>query len=303
MSALRLILLLLLLPPLGVQAAPSGEPFSLYVDFEQAGAMEIARAIESRGNASGFAIVVEDSRAIHSQANQVRNGINIAVGRSALEAWLQQPQSTQVLSVLVTRYDWQQLLSRYPLLAKAGTAVHADPTPHAQIELAQAVSPSLDRIGLLLHEDVDLAALGLNAERMESNNLVLLRSSGDDRVMQELSLLLEQSDALIAIPDGRLYGPENFRHVLLSAYRQRKPVIGFSGAGVNAGCIAAPYVSSEDLAAASIQQLEKMAAWPAQQPLPQAKDIPASEIRINRSVANALGMQLHGIKNITEGSP
>jgi ABC-type uncharacterized transport system substrate-binding protein len=150
-------------------------------------------------------------------------------------------------------------------------------------------------VGLLIHEDTDLLALGLDAEALQASELVVTRSAGSNKeIMQDLASLLEKSDALIAIPDARLYGPQNFRHVLLSAYRQRKPVIGFSGAGVRAGCLMAPYVNGEDLADAAIRRIRLLRQWPANRPLPPSQDLQPSEIRVNEEVAKTLGLQWNG---------
>jgi putative ABC transport system substrate-binding protein len=195
----------------------------------------------------------------------------------------------------VTRYDWQQLAILHPELAQRGTALHVDPSPRAQLRLAQSISPNPTRVGLLIHEDADLLALGLDAEALQASELVVTRSAGsDEEIMQDLASLLEKSDALIAIPDARLYGPQNFRHVLLSAYRQRKPVIGFSGAGVRAGCLMAPYVNGEDLADAAIRRIRQLRQWPANRPLPPSQDLQPSEIRVNEEVAKTLGLQWNG---------
>jgi len=261
----------------------------IWVDFEQAGALAIAELVQSRAGDLSSQLTVTD---LSESITRADNRLDVVVGRTALEHWLKQPSSHYVLSVLVTRYDWQQLAIQYPQLALRGSALYVDPSPRAQLRLAQSISPRLTRVGLLIHEDTDLLALGLDSEALQSSELIVTRSAGsNEEVMQDIASLLEKIDALIAIPDGRLYGPQNFRHVLLSAYRQRKPVIGFSGAGVRAGCVIAPYVNGEDLADAAIRRIRQLQQWPTRRPLPAAQDIEPSEIRVNEEVAKNLGLQ------------
>ena len=264
----------------------------IWVDFEQAGALGIAELVKSRAGDLSAQLTVSD---LTDPNHTMQNSLDVVVGRSALEQWLKQPSSQRVLTLLVTRYDWQQLAILHPELAQRGTALYVDPSPRAQLRLAQSISPNPTRVGLLIHEDTDLLALGLDAEALQASELVVTRSAGsDEEIMQDLASLLEKSDALIAIPDARLYGPQNFRHVLLSAYRQRKPVIGFSGAGVRAGCLMAPYVNGEDLADAAIRRIRQLRQWPASRPLPPSQDLQPSEIRVNEEVAKTLGLQWNG---------
>ena len=267
-------------------------PTRIWVDFEQAGALGIAELVKSRAGDLSAELTVSD---LTDPNHSTQNALDVVVGRRALEQWLKRPTSARVLTLLVTRYDWQQLAIDFPELTVRGTALYVDPSPRAQLKLAQSISPNPTRVGLLIHEDTDLLALGLDAEALQASELIVTRSTGsDEEVMQDLASLLEKSDALIAIPDGRLYGPQNFRHVLLSAYRQRKPVIGFSGAGVRAGCLMAPYVNGEDLADAAIRRIRQLRQWPANRPLPPSQDLQPSEIRVNEDVAKTLGLQWNG---------
>ena len=267
-------------------------PTRIWVDFEQAGALGVAELVKSRAGDLSAELSVSD---LTDPNHSTQNALDVVVGRRALEQWLKRPSSARVLTLLVTRYDWQQLAILHPDLALRGTALYVDPSPRAQLKLAQSISPNPTRVGLLIHEDTDLLALGLDAEALQASELIVTRSAGsDEEVMQDLASLLEKSDALIAIPDGRLYCPQNFRHVLLSAYRQRKPVIGFSGAGVRAGCIAAPYVNGEDLADAAIRRIRQLRQWPASRPLPPPQDLQPSEIRVNEDVAKTMGLQWNG---------
>lgn len=282
-----------------VSGAAFANSIPVWVDFEQAGALGIARLIESRANPAEIKIEVQDSNEIADGQSPLSQQLQVTVGRQALETWLSHSASGNVLALLVTRYDWQQLLKSHPSLRQRGTALHVDPSPLTQLRLAQSIRPSPQRVGILVHEDIDLASIGL--DQVQADPLVsVIQTNESENTLQEISQLLERSDALIAIPDSRLYGPQNFRHVLLSAYRQRKPVIGFSGAGVRAGCIAAPYVNGEDLADAALRRIRELASWPIGTPLPAPQDIPSSEIRVNQDVANALGIQ---VEALTEDVP
>ncbi len=293
MFAPRILRTLLLLALTLVVTPSARAEINVWVDYEQAGALGLAQLLETQGNQNQLALNVLDladytSRTQHSQQ------LDVVIGRRALQTWINAPGKGRILGLLVTRYDWQALFSQHPDLKTRATALHSDPNLEQQIALAKAIIPTPQRIGILVHKDAESESLTRLSAQDTTGQIQILRSSGQATLMRDLASLLEQSDVLIAIPDARLYGPQNFRHVLLSAYRQRKPVIGFSGAGVRAGCLVAPYISGPDLARITLDRITELQGWPAMEPLPDAIDIPASEIRVNKDVAEALGLQWLG---------
>jgi putative tryptophan/tyrosine transport system substrate-binding protein len=60
--------------------------------------------------------------------------------------------------------------------------------------------------------------------------------------------LLQNSDVLLALPDYKIYNRHSVKNILLSAYRLRIPVVGFSDSFVNAGAVAATYSSPDQIA-------------------------------------------------------
>ena len=57
--------------------------------------------------------------------------------------------------------------------------------------------------------------------------------------------MLNDSDVLIALPDPIVFNLRTTRNILLSTYRKRVPVIGFSKSYVKAGALAAIYSTPE----------------------------------------------------------
>lgn len=63
-----------------------------------------------------------------------------------------------------------------------------------------------------------------------------------------LIALLRDSHALIGIYDTKLYSSENIKNILITAYRQNKPLIGPSSAYIKAGALATTYSDLDDVA-------------------------------------------------------
>lgn len=59
--------------------------------------------------------------------------------------------------------------------------------------------------------------------------------------------LKQQSDALIMLPNQRLYNRDTLKGVLLTAYRNRIPIISYSPAHVRSGALASIYSSPGDI--------------------------------------------------------
>jgi ABC-type uncharacterized transport system substrate-binding protein len=74
---------------------------------------------------------------------------------------------------------------------------------------------------------------------------VLEAGAGDD--INRLLNQIAQTDALLALPDSAVYSTENIRNILLSTYRHKQGVIGFSSDMVKAGALATTYSEIEDI--------------------------------------------------------
>jgi ABC-type uncharacterized transport system substrate-binding protein len=70
-------------------------------------------------------------------------------------------------------------------------------------------------------------------------------AQGDDinRVLNRIA----PNEVLLAMPDSGVYNAENIRNILLSTYRHKQGVIGFSADMVKAGALASTYSEVEDI--------------------------------------------------------
>ena len=67
-------------------------------------------------------------------------------------------------------------------------------------------------------------------------------------VIDALNTTLKNSDVLLALPNPSIYNAKNIKSILLTTYRHRVPVIGFSENFVHAGALAALHSSTDQLA-------------------------------------------------------
>lgn len=130
----------------------------------------------------------------------------------------------------------------------ACSAFFSEADPVRQLRLAQALFPAARRIGLITSPETSWVA-GLLAPYAERESLLLVHTALADSnaLARELPRLLPQVDLLLAVGDERLYSEATARLILLTSYRQNKPVIGPDELFVYAGSVATSYSSGADM--------------------------------------------------------
>src|SRR5690554_6779670 len=65
--------------------------------------------------------------------------------------------------------------------------------------------------------------------------------TSDDQLIPSLNRALTYGDFVLAGLDDKIYNPRNIKHILLTAYRRNRILIGASQAYVKAGALASSY--------------------------------------------------------------
>ncbi len=193
----------------------------------------------------------------------------IPIGIRATEHILRQAVNSPVLAVLVLRSSFNATLKRStektPAVTPSGTrrisAILLDQPVNRQLHLTRLLFGTVKRIGIPLGPDSQplRAEIADVAQRLELS-IEIENIDSADRLMQQLTQLMERSDVLLAFPDPLIFNRRNVRYILLSSYRKRIPVIGYSQSYVKAGALAATYSSPEQIgkqAAEAIIELQR----------------------------------------------
>ncbi len=114
--------------------------------------------------------------------------------------------------------------------------------------LINKIIPSARRVGILIRPSEANHIANLT-ETADKAGLLLHTASiaNEEEIGSKLSQLLDEIDVLLAQPDIRIYNKKTVSKILLSSYRKKIPVIGYSSAYVKAGALAAVYSSPEDI--------------------------------------------------------
>ena len=184
----------------------------------------------------------------------------IAAGNRALERVLEEQIKGPVLSVLVSRVAYHQVLESFP---EADTGkylpVYADPSLEHQFALIKALFGKKYDIGVMLSSKTLYMQRNINAvarklelyvdigiyKRPLSNRHVIRRFKPYDDV-----------NIILALPDSTIYNEETIRGVIAKAYRENQFIIGYSKALVAAGGLATVYYDIDHTARSATKALE-----------------------------------------------
>ncbi|HEU4372480.1 MAG TPA: hypothetical protein VFS02_03270 [Telluria sp.] len=194
------------------------------------------------------------SAMFRTELAQRRRMVYIAIGPVALRDVAGRKDDSVVVSAFTSSQVWRAIAAgATPARAAAMTAVYAEPAPADQLRLA----------ALLYRHNVSVAAIlgpdtGYLKPVLRGLATVEELAPGDDinRVLNRIA----PNEVLLAMPDSAVYNAENIRNILLSTYRHKQGVIGFSADMVKAGALASTYSDIEDINAQVAELAEAFVA-------------------------------------------
>ncbi|MFV2003869.1 MAG: ABC transporter substrate binding protein [Gammaproteobacteria bacterium] len=159
-----------------------------------------------------------------------------------------------------------------------------------QIKFIKLIHEDWKVIGLLNSQKkpVDIRAIKRCAKSYEME-LYTVKTTAGNNLSDDVKLVLDHSDLLLALPDKNIYNSRTVKNILLTSYRYRKPVIAFSRNFVNAGALASIHSSAEQIGESASRLIEYSFKHDLQFKKP--VNYPLSfDVDINRQVFKALGL-------------
>ncbi|TVT76111.1 MAG: hypothetical protein FHP92_08765 [Denitromonas halophila] len=226
-----------------------------------------------------------DIDALDTQTLQA-DDILIAIGTRAAQVLSQRPDQRLICSLLTE----QSYSALPPAVAGQRTAVFIDQPVARQLALIRAGLPEWSRIAIVHGADsrdfvkaihAAAPALGLTTSTAAVTS--------NQTLYNALQTVLTTPSVLLAVPDPKVFNNFTIQNVLLTAYRHRSPVIGFSPAYVRAGAVMAVYSSPEQMG----QQAAEIALQSLRgAPLPEATHPRYFSVSVNPHVARSLAIEL-----------
>jgi ABC-type uncharacterized transport system substrate-binding protein len=200
--------------------------------------------------------VLADVSSIPRQSN-VRY---IAIGAAALQSLLVRDIEDPIFALLVPRLTFKELVdSAGKSRASNVTAIYAEASPEAQMQLAQRLFKRETRIAVLYSSKTAYLLGPLRQAASQANlrvEFIAVDEEGINRALNQAG----DAAAILAIPDDTIYNSQNIRTILLSTYQRGQPVLGFSTSLVKAGALGTTYSTVEDMVTQVAEQIHDYAA-------------------------------------------
>lgn len=245
------------------------EPSSLRV-FLSGPASEALTAFQQR--------LLQTSPALEITDNAPSADILVPVGDRAFTAI---SADVPVFGVQVSR---RQLDSRRQNGCRC-SGIYAGARPADQLALLETLLPGAQRIGVILSESDNALGDELTRAAGDRRSIRVEAVASADQLPAALADLLPVVDVLLLLPDPQLFNADTARLLLLTSYRQGRPVIGPDSAFVRAGSLASVDASTEDLVSHTRTMLQSHIDGIIPPP-----DYAAETITVNPHVARTYGV-------------
>jgi len=214
-----------------------------------------------------------------------------ACGTAARAANAAGAAAAPVLCTLIPRAAFERIAGDPASRSRTLTALFLDQPPSRQMALVRQLLPKAQAVAMLFGPESAMAegALAAAAAR-QGLRPEIAKASGPDDLYPALQKLLDGAgDALLAVPDPRIFNAGTVQNILRASIRARVPLVAFSPAYVRAGALAAVHTTPQQtgrLAGALAREFLAGRALPA--PL-----YPTDyTVTVNPQVARSLGLEV-----------
>lgn len=212
----------------------------------------------------------------------------IAVGAGALRTLAQGDVSVPVLGVLVPQSAYESIADTAG--GRRWSAIYIDQPLVRQIDLIRLALPDAKRVGVLLDSNQPERLLALRAAvagtPLQLNSATF---TGEASLFQALTQVLDGADVFLAMPDPQVHNASTVRNLLLTSFRARVPVVGFSAAYARAGAVMSLYSTPEQIAR---QTADALSYWMREHVWPAARHPRHFTVTVNTHVARSLGLRI-----------
>ncbi len=258
------------------------EPLHVHVVLSEGGGayQEFSDALRDELQSSSIVLSVGNTDVENNDADLI-----VAVGMRSATALV--ANNKPVLSVLVPKAGYDNL--EKPAAAHHSSVIYLDQPIERQLSLLHAALPKVKHIGLLY----STPPFGLATLRrlLAEKNLQLHESvvNREHSLPEALDEVLDDSEVLMVLPDTDIYNAGTIRNILLTSYRKRVPLIGFSPSYVKAGALCAIYSTPVQIAAQAVEAIKQFAS---SGKLPSSQYPKEFKVSVNTQVARSLDLPI-----------
>jgi ABC-type uncharacterized transport system substrate-binding protein len=266
----------------------AGAASVLVVLSEPGGAYgEFAEALKAeRGTRGGYTISVLPRTEFSPKAVESHDLV-VGVGARALRTLVDSEVNVPVVSALVPKAAYDAMVAGD---GRKWSAIYIDQPFSRQVALIRLALPEVRRIGVLADAEQPQRLQPLR-DALSGTPLQLVSASfaSEATLFTSLTQVLDQSQLFLVLPDSRVHNAGTVRNVLLTSFRARIPVVGFSAAYARAGAVMSLYSTPEQMAR---QATDVIIGWTRERAWPEARFPMHFTVAVNAHVARSLGLRI-----------
>jgi len=176
----------------------------------------------------------------------------IALGSKVTKTLLESNINKPTLSLLIPKIYSEALGKEHPDNTNFSMLLIDQPI-RRQFHLISEILGKHHKTGLMLGPHTQRSEALFKKISAEFDQPLITRYiEKPEQLTHAIKTLSKEVDILLALPDPGIYNKKTIRGILLSSYRYKLPIIGFSKAYVKAGAIAAIYSKPEQISTQAI---------------------------------------------------
>jgi ABC-type uncharacterized transport system substrate-binding protein len=252
------------------------------------------KAVLAQSPAPGQTVTVLQQSTLLANPHALSNQIDlvVAVGVAAMQTVSESGLHIPVLVTLVPKQAFEKWVNQHQALQdhRYFSAIYLDQPLSRQLSLIRVALPGRSRIGVILGPtSLDKLKPLQKAVQEQKLHLDAARIEAADNLMPTLKNILADNDVLLAIPDPLVFNKGNVQSLLLTSYRYRVPVIGYSQAYVKAGALAGVFSTPVQIGQQAAELIQHLAnSGTKLLPVPQYPKY--FGVDVNEQVARSLGI-------------
>lgn len=215
----------------------------------------------------------------------------ITSGSRALDRALSYLSKAHILSITIPRQAFEQAIHVHGDTERLA-AIFMDIPLERRIAITRDVIPDLQRLAVV--EGPDCPTATVESENHETEGATELKrfvTHRENDLVRTFSRASDQADAVLTIPDRRVYNPRTIVSIVMTTYRHRTPLIAHSESLLRAGALISIHATPEQLGAEAAHLLRNLQSgqipWTSQR-----RHTAQHEVAFNPHVSRSLGIRV-----------
>jgi len=188
-----------------------------------------------------------------------QSSLLVTVGSLAAQRAVALDAGVPILATLIPRQAYEYIVQGAKPEHRQFSAIYLDQPLPRQLALIRSLLPEAHTVGVIAGP-ATTRELRLLKSSIEKGGMQLAQETiaSEAELFPALQRLLPETDILLALPDPTVINRSTIQSMLLTTYRYRVPVAGYSASQVDAGVLAAVYSSPAQIAQQAAQLIREL---------------------------------------------